>query len=89
MSSRRTDRGLDRRDVLSTALALSGSTAGARLVGPSGVWAAASQRPLNPFDPDILFGSTSALWGGQHDIDWAIKRIAVLGLQGIEPRQPD
>ncbi len=30
-------------------------------------------------------GSTSSLWGGHHDIEWAIKRIAWLGLQGIEP----
>lgn len=46
---------------------------------------AGSHRPLDPVNPDILFGSTSSLWDGQHDIEWAIKRIAAVGLQGIEP----
>jgi hypothetical protein len=44
-----------------------------------------SRRPLDPVNPDILFGSTSSLWDAQHDIEWAIKRIAAVGLQGIEP----
>ena len=29
--------------------------------------------------------STSSLWDARHSIEWAIKRIAALGLQGIEP----
>jgi hypothetical protein len=44
-----------------------------------------AHRPLDPVNPDILFGSTSSLWSNQHDIEWAIKRVAALGLQGIEP----
>ncbi len=42
-------------------------------------------------NPDILFGTTSSMWGGAgvgakqtHDTPWAIKRIAEVGLQGIE-----
>ena len=46
---------------------------------------AVSHRPLDPVNPDILFGSTSSLWDHHHPIEWAIKRIAALGLQGIEP----
>ncbi len=41
--------------------------------------------PLDPENPDILYGSTSSLWDGRHSIEWGIKRIAALGLQGIEP----
>ncbi|HCV28008.1 MAG TPA: sugar phosphate isomerase/epimerase [Dehalococcoidia bacterium] len=46
---------------------------------------APSHRPLDPENPDILYGSTSSLWDARHPIEWAIKRIAALGLQGIEP----
>ena len=46
---------------------------------------APSHRPLEPQNPDILYGSTSSLWDARHPIEWAIKRIAALGLQGIEP----
>ena len=45
----------------------------------------ASHRPLDPENPHILYGSTSSLWDARHPIEWAIKRIAALGLQGIEP----
>ncbi|HEY5083647.1 MAG TPA: hypothetical protein VII48_03930, partial [Rhizomicrobium sp.] len=48
-------------------------------------------KPLDPVNPDILFGTTSSIWGGAgigakqtHDTPWAIKRIAEVGLQGIE-----
>ncbi len=44
-----------------------------------------SHRPLDPENPDILYGSTSSLWDARHPIEWGIKRIACLGLQGIEP----
>ena len=57
----------------------------ASVVEPSTVWGAVSHHPLDPVNPDILFGTTSSLWTPQHDIEWAIKRIAALGLQGIEP----
>jgi len=46
---------------------------------------AVSHSPLDPENPDILYGSTSSLWDARHPIEWAIKRIATLGLQGIEP----
>ena len=85
MSESVTERGLKRREFMSYALALGGMAAAASVVGPSSVWGAVSHRPLDPVNPDILFGSTSSLWSGQHDIEWAIKRIAALGLQGIEP----
>src|SRR6266487_630736 len=85
MSTTVAERGLKRRDFLSSALAWGGMTVAASVIGPSNVWGAVSHRPLDPVNPDILFGSTSSLWGGQHDIEWAIKRIAALGMQGIEP----
>jgi inosose dehydratase len=46
---------------------------------------AVSHQSLDPQNPDILYGSTSSLWDARHPIEWAIKRIAALGLQGIEP----
>src|SRR5262245_62856429 len=78
-------RGLGRREFMSQTLAWGGAAAVAGLAGRSSVWAAATHRPLDPVNPDILFGSTSSLWSNQRDIEWAIKRIAALGLQGIEP----
>src|SRR5436190_23676488 len=88
MSRSVAERALNRRDFMSYALALGGMTAAANVVGPSNVWGAVSHHPLDPVNPDILFGSTSSLWSGQHDIEWAIKRIAALGMQGIEPYAP-
>src|SRR5262249_12449563 len=57
----------------------------ASVVVPSSVFGAVTHRPLDPVNPDILFGITSSLWSAQHEIEWAIRRIAALGLQGIEP----
>jgi len=85
MSVNASGRGLNRREFISSAVALPGLTAAAGLVGPSQAWGAISHKPLDPVNPDILFGSTSSLWSGQHDLVWAIKRIAAVGLQGIEP----
>jgi len=79
------ERGVRRREFISQTLALGGLAAAASVVGTSKVWGAVSHRPLDPMNPDILFGSTSSLWSGQHEIEWAIKRIAALGMQGIEP----
>src|ERR1035437_8872670 len=79
------ERGLKRREFMSSALALSGMTAAAGLVGPSKMWGAVTHKSLDPVNPDIYFGSTSSLWAGQHDCEWAVKRCAALGLQGIEP----
>jgi hypothetical protein len=85
MSVKVTERGLKRRHFLSSALALSGITAAASVLGPCPAWGAGSHQPLDPINPDILFGSTSSLWTPQHDIVWAVNRISALGLQGIEP----
>jgi sugar phosphate isomerase/epimerase len=85
MSVKVTERGLQRREFLSSALALSGMTAAASVLAPCSAWGAVSHQPLDPVNPDILFGSTSSLWTPQHDIVWAVNRISALGLQGIEP----
>jgi inosose dehydratase len=85
MSARANGRGLNRREFMSSALASSGMMIAASVVDPAILWAAKSPQPLDPVNPDILFGTTSSIWGRQHDIVWAVKRIAGLGLQGIEP----
>jgi inosose dehydratase len=85
MSERATEGGIKRREFLSHALTLGGMAAAASVVGPSNVWGAVSHKPLDPVNPGILFGSTSSLWGAVRPVEWAIKRIAALGLQGIEP----
>jgi inosose dehydratase len=48
------------------------------------LWGAVSHKPLDPVNPDILFGTTSSLWRGFYDLRWGVKRVAALGLQGIE-----
>src|SRR6202790_1037717 len=85
MSEKVTERPLQRREFLSSALAFSGIAAAASVVATSAARGAVSYRPLDPVNPDILFGSTSSIWRDQHDTVWAVKRIAALGLQGIEP----
>jgi inosose dehydratase len=85
MSPKVTERRFNRRELISSALAWSSMTAAASVVGPSKLWGAVSHKPLDPVNPDILFGTTSSIWGRQHDLVWAVKRIAALGLQGIEP----
>jgi inosose dehydratase len=54
-------------------------------VAPSRAWGAVTHKPLDPVNPDILFGSTSSIWSPQHDLVWAVKKISAMGLQGIEP----
>jgi len=88
-------RGVQRRRFVKSALAISGMSAAASIVGPSVVWGASSKikhKPLDPVNPDIFFGTTSSIWGGgglapdkAHDLTFWIKRVAELGLQGIEP----
>ena len=85
MSEKVTERPLQRREFLSSALAFSGIAAAASVVAPSKARGAASHQSLDPVNPDILYGTTSSIWGKQHDTVWAVKRIAALGLQGIEP----
>ncbi|MGD1093609.1 MAG: sugar phosphate isomerase/epimerase [Bryobacteraceae bacterium] len=84
MSVKPNERGLKRREFMSSALAFAGMTAVANVVGPFKMSGAVTHQPLDPVNPDILFGTTSTIWGQQHDIVWAVKRIAALGLQGIE-----
>src|SRR5499426_1824502 len=79
------DRGCSRREFVSRAFAVGGLAAAAGVLEPLSLWGATSHRSLDPVNPDILFGSTSSLWSGQHDLEWAIKRVSALGLQGIEP----
>ena len=66
--------GLNRRGFMASAL---GALAASEL-------RAASHRPLDPVNPGILYGTTSSIWGKQHDLAWGVKRVAALGLQGIE-----
>jgi inosose dehydratase len=77
------ERGLKRREFMS-ALALSGMAAAVSALGPSRLWGAVSHQPLDPVNPDLLFGTTSSIWTPPHDTEWAVKRISSLGLQGIE-----
>ncbi len=85
MPGRVAKRGIDRREFLSSAWAVSGVAAAASAVGPPKAWGAVAHKPLDPVNPDILYGTTSSIWGRQHDLVWAVKRVAALGLQGIEP----
>src|SRR5437899_1700542 len=85
MSTRAIGRGIERREFISSALACSGMVVAASLVGPSKVWGAPAHQPLDPINPDILFGSTSSIWSPVRDLEWGIKRMAALGMQGIEP----
>ncbi len=100
MSKIAAERSVQRREFVKAALAVSGVAAAASFAGPSAVWAAANKvvhQPLDPVNPDILFGTTSSIWrqsiwlsgGGtpepELDLAFWIKRVAALGLQGIEP----
>src|SRR4029453_4369779 len=76
---------LNPREFIGTTLGAGAAVAAGSVVGLPTVVGAVIHRPLDPVNPDILFGSTSSLWGGQHDIEGAIKRVAALGLQGVEP----
>ena len=68
------------------------AAAAATATGLTPSWAKPlNRKSLDPVDPDILFGTTSSIWGGAgvgakqtHDTPWAIKRVAEVGLQGIE-----
>ena len=85
MSVKILDHGLRRREFISSAAKILGVAAAAGVVGPAKAWGAVSHPSLDPVNPDILFGATSAMWRPYKDIVWAVKRIAALGLQGIEP----
>jgi len=76
---------LNRREFIGASLGVGAAVAAASVVAPADVWGSVSHRPLDPVNPDMLFGSTSSLWAPHRDIEWALKRMAALGLQGIEP----
>ena len=84
MSKSAEEHGLRRREFMTYALALGSLTAATAVTRTADLLADVPQRALDPFNPDILFGTTSSLWNQHHDIEWGIKRIAALGLQGIE-----
>ena len=49
-------------------------------------------KPLDPVNPDILFGTTGSIWGEAgigatkvYSTEQAVKHISQMGLQGIEP----
>jgi inosose dehydratase len=100
MASRIEERPSARRVFLKSALAVSGAAMTAGVFGGSSAWAAdrkVRHMPLDPENPDILFGTTSSIWGGSglappgqgHDLAYWIPRIAAYGLQGIEPYGPE
>jgi len=95
MAKRMDEHTSPRREFIKSALAVTGAAAAASVVGSSGAWAAdkmVKRMPLDPLNPDLLFGTTSSIWGGSnlapgvaHDLAWWIPRVAAYGLQGIEP----
>jgi inosose dehydratase len=88
MDSAESAHSLPRREFMKSALAASGLAAVGLASSPSRVWAAVKQvkhASLDPVNPDILYGTTSSIWGGEQDLAFWIKRVAALGLQGIEP----
>ena len=84
MSKSASERGLRRREFISYALAMGGMTAVTPVIRTASLRADIPHRALDPVNPDMLFGTTSSLWNQQHDIAWGVKRVAALGLQGIE-----
>jgi len=84
MSKSASERGLRRREFISYALAMGGMTAVTPVIRTASLRADIPRRALDPVNPDMLFGTTSSLWNQQHDIAWGVKRVAALGLQGIE-----
>ena len=86
---------VDRRQFLSSLLAISSSVGAASLLTPSALWAATpeSRKSLDPVDPHIRYGITGALWGEwpngnlkmSIDLHQIISDAARFGLQGIEP----
>ena len=49
-------------------------------------------KPLDPVNPDLLFGTTGSIWGEAgvgatrvYSTEQAIKHISQMGLQGVEP----
>src|SRR6186997_3035791 len=53
---------LNRREFIGASLGVGAAVAAASVVAPADVWGSVSHRPLDPVNPDMLFGSTSSLW---------------------------
>jgi len=79
---------LQRRHFITTALG-----ACATIAAPDAVFGqkVIKHKPLDPVNPDILFGTTSSIWGdagigvtSAYNTEEAIRVVAALGLQGIE-----
>ena len=93
MSKNISSQGLNRREFISSALALSGAAAAVSMLGNSNAWAAVPLPIPRPVDPFIRFGITGALWGDwpngnlrmSTDMQQIIADTARFGLQGIEP----
>jgi sugar phosphate isomerase/epimerase len=75
------DPSIRRREFVSSALGI----AAASFLPTVKLAGAVKHTPLDPVNPDILYGTTSSIWRPQRDLVWAVKRISTLGLQGIEP----
>jgi sugar phosphate isomerase/epimerase len=84
--------GLNRREFVSSALALCGAVTAASMLSGSHVLGTPT-KSLDPIDPYIRFGITGALWGDwpngnlrmSTDMQQIIRDTARFGLQGIEP----
>jgi inosose dehydratase len=85
MSVERDSCDLGRRDFLKSGVAMSGILAASGGLGMSNAWGATKMKSLDPINPDIMYGTTSSIWGNTHDIEFWAKRCGELGLQGIEP----
>jgi sugar phosphate isomerase/epimerase len=92
LSENISERGLNRRQFVSSALTLSGTAVAASVLGSSHVLGAET-KSLDPLDPYIRFGITGSLWGDwpngnlrmSTDMQQIIADTARFGLQGIEP----
>jgi sugar phosphate isomerase/epimerase len=92
LSENISERGLNRRQFVSSALTLSATVVAASVLGSSHVLGAAT-KSLDPIDPYIRYGITGSLWGDwpngnlrmSTDIQQIIADTARFGLQGIEP----
>jgi inosose dehydratase len=81
------NRTLQRRHFIVGASALATSTA----LAPVPALAKIKHKPLDPVNPDILFGTTSSIWNdaglvtsSPYTTEQAIRMVAARGLQGIE-----
>lgn len=92
MSENIPGRSLERREFVSSALALLGTTVAASMLGAPRMWGV-NTKSLDPIDPYMRVGITGSLWGDwsngnlrmSTDMRQIISDTARFGLQGIEP----